>query len=397
MSASYTWRKDRRTWLVTVHWNHQRERIRVDSEQTAKDLVRHVHKLELAGVNVLEALRQARATPPVAEPARAFPRLRDALPVWLERQAQAGEIRASTARSYRARLRVWCEPHPLPDGRALGDLPVNEITREMVGAMIRRIRESGRSLAVIDGVRNPLRSYYADLIETKAFSGLNPAADLKHFIGKGAHRTARGRPEAYFAQEEGPLLVATASSWCPRWAPFILTGLLAGLRWGESAALRASDIDWTRGCLTIARTVSDKGRRIEPCKDHDVRHVKASPALLTALRTHVEGMTLEGQVRRWNPDARGLVFPTTYGNILHYPYFLTRVWRPLLSKAGLPYRRYHATRHTYATWLLADGADLRWVQSQLGHASVAQTADTYGHVQPDRHEAAAAGLDRYLT
>jgi integrase len=33
----------------------------------------------------------------------------------------------------------------------------------------------------------------------------------------------------------------------------------------------------------------------------------------------------------------------------------------------------------------------------LGHASVAQTADTYGHVQPDRHENAVADLDRYLT
>jgi len=32
----------------------------------------------------------------------------------------------------------------------------------------------------------------------------------------------------------------------------------------------------------------------------------------------------------------------------------------------------------------------------MGHASIGQTADTYGHVQPDRHDAAAAGLDRYL-
>jgi hypothetical protein len=124
---------------------------------------------------------------------------------------------------------------------------------------------------------------------------------------------------------------------------------------------------------------------------------QGEPRLLAALRAHLEAMALEGQVRDWDPDARALVFPTTYGNPLHYPYFLARIWRPLLGKAGVPYRRYHATRHTYATWLLADGADLRWVQSQMGHASVAQTADTYGHVQPDRHEAAAAGLDRYLT
>jgi len=40
---------------------------------------------------------------------------------------------------------------------------------------------------------------------------------------------------------------------------------------------------------------------------------------------------------------------------------------------------------------MAEGA-----QRQLGHASIGQTADTYGHVQPERHEAAVEGLDRYV-
>jgi Phage integrase family len=57
----------------------------------------------------------------------------------------------------------------------------------------------------------------------------------------------------------------------------------------------------------------------------------------------------------------------------------------------VPYRKYHSTRHTYATWMLETGADLRWVQEQMGHASVQQTADTYGHLLPDRHRAASGG------
>ena len=32
---------------------------------------------------------------------------------------------------------------------------------------------------------------------------------------------------------------------------------------------------------------------------------------------------------------------------------------------------------------------------QLGHATIKQTVDTYGYVQPERHEGAAEGLDRY--
>src|SRR5262245_47011886 len=191
MTASYSRRKDRRTWRVTVHSNGQRERITVDTEQDAKALVQYVTKLELAGTNVIEALRRAREPQSPASaspPPPMFPRLRDALPAFLDRQARAGEIRASTEHLYRNRLDVWCYPHALPDGRLLGDVPIDAVTREMLGGLIRRIREAGRSMAIVDGVRCPLRAYFTDLIETKILPGPNPAGDLKHFIGKGANR-----------------------------------------------------------------------------------------------------------------------------------------------------------------------------------------------------------------
>ena len=401
MGATYYRRKDRarrKSWVVVVRWQGARELKIVHAEQDAKDLVQMIHKQELAGINVLETIRQARAqaaAAPDGEPVP-FPTLRAALPAWIERQERAGEIRVSTGLAYRSRLATWVYPHSLPDGRLLGDVAVNHVTREHLGAVIRRVREAGRSLAIVEGIRNPLRGYYADAIETKALPGPNPAGDLRHFIGKRAQRRARQHAAAYFAQAEAPQLLATARALFPRWHAFILTGLLAGLRWGESAALRVGDIDFTRGRIRVERTWSAKAGRIEAPKDHEGRHVKASPALLAALRAHLEAVALEGQVQDWNAEQRALVFPNKAGRIMQYSTFLEDVWQPLLAKAGLPYRKYHSTRHTFATWLLSDGADLRWVQQQLGHASIAQTADTYGHVQPDRHEAAVNALDQYL-
>lgn len=112
--------------------------------------------------------------------------------------------------------------------------------------------------------------------------------------------------------------------------------------------------------------------------------VKASPALLEALRAHIGAMELEAQVKEWDTERRQLVFPTPTGRIIRHGHFLETVWQPLVAKSGLPYRKYHSTRHSYATWLLEDGADLRWVQAQMGHASIEQTAGTYGHCQPER-------------
>jgi hypothetical protein len=36
------------------------------------------------------------------------------------------------------------------------------------------------------------------------------------------------------------------------------------------------------------------------------------------------------------------------------------------------------------------------VEQQMGHSSIGQTANTDGRVQPERHETAVVGLDRYL-
>jgi hypothetical protein len=59
-----------------------------------------------------------------------------------------------------------------------------------------------------------------------------------------------------------------------------------------------------------------KGGRIEPCRDGEDRWVKASPALLAALREHLAATALDGQVKNWTPEQRALVFPTTAGRIV---------------------------------------------------------------------------------
>ena len=120
------------------------------------------------------------------------------------------------------------------------------------------------------------------------------------------------------------------------------------------------------------------------------------PELAAALRDHLANVDLEAQVRGWDDEVRRLVFPNQAGRHQRYQDFLRNIWRPLLVKAGLAYRKPHSLRHTFATWLLEDGADLRYVQRQLGHSSIQLTADVYGHLAPERHEHTVDALGRHL-
>ena len=242
------------------------------------------------------------------------------------------------------------------------------------------------------GIRNPLRKFYESLVETRVLS-VNPAADLRYFVG--CSKAPAHTSSQFFTQAEGPRLLEAMRALHHRWATFVLTGLLGGLRWGEIAALHVTDVDFEKGRIHVQRTVS--GRTIKPPKNNRTRHVVMSPALAKALRAQIENMSLEASVKNWTTEQRQLVFPTAVaGGPLKYTYFVAKVWKPTLSKARLPYRRFHATRHSFATWLLSDGADLRFVQAQLGHASIRMTSDTYGHLQVERHEHVVSRLDKYV-
>ena len=86
------------------------------------------------------------------------------------------------------------------------------------------------------------------------------------------------------------------------------------------------------------------------------------------------------------PESPGYVFVSKSGRPLTR-ILLWSLVKKYCKRAGLPHTvSPHTLRHSFATHMLAGGADLRTVQELLGHASI-RTTQHYTHVDRDRLKA----------
>ena len=131
----------------------------------------------------------------------------------------------------------------------------------------------------------------------------------------------------------------------------------AGLRISESIHLELRDIDRSRGLLTIRQS---KGK-----KD---RYVPLSPKINALLTTYIEA---------YKP--RKYLFEGQSGG-LYSDRSIQNVFGKACEKAGITkHVTVHTLRHSYATHLLENGTDLRYIQEILGHSS-SKTTEIYTHV-----------------
>lgn len=144
----------------------------------------------------------------------------------------------------------------------------------------------------------------------------------------------------------------------------------SGLRVSELVSLSLSAVDRRAGLLRILGKGSKE------------RLVPVGEVALEALDEYLE-LGRPVLMPRSAPECDA-VYVTRRGRTMTRQNFFTRI-RALARQAGIPADRVspHVLRHAFATDLLEGGADLRAVQSMLGHADLA-TTEIYTHVSRAR-------------
>jgi integrase len=167
-----------------------------------------------------------------------------------------------------------------------------------------------------------------------------------------------------------------------------------GVRWGEMAALRVSRLDLLRRRAEIAESVT-LVRGVQTWgtpKGHERRSVPIPRFLVDDLAAHVAGKA-PGE----------LVFTGERGGALRAQVFQRAALTDAPRAVGVGGLHPHELRHTAASLAIAAGANVKVVQTMLGHKSATMTLDLYGHLFPDQldevadvlhaaHEAAVAPL-----
>ncbi len=165
-------------------------------------------------------------------------------------------------------------------------------------------------------------------------------------------RKSAGRPISKFA--------------CYRDVAILETIYSCGLRISELCGLSAADIDWGQRALRVRG--KGKKERLTPI----------GGKALAAIREYWNGLSKE-------PAGNAPVFLSGIGTAAPLSArMLQQRLKMHLASAGLdPHLTPHKVRHSYATHLLDNGADLRSVQELLGHAHLV-TTQVYTHLTTER-------------
>ncbi|MBU4392535.1 MAG: site-specific integrase [Actinobacteria bacterium] len=187
-----------------------------------------------------------------------------------------------------------------------------------------------------------------------------------------AERPRQPRKEMDFLGSDEVRRFLVAAS--PEYHALFATAVLTGARQGEILAIRRGNVDLEKRIIYIRRTYHPKHGFSEPKTKSSERPIVISSKLERTITRHLANT--EG-------DPGDLLFRNRAGGPINHRNMMTREFYPALNRAGVRRIRFHDLRHTYAALMISLGENIKFIQKQLGHASLTTTMDTYGHLLPE--------------
>jgi len=294
-----------------------------------------------------------------------IPTVKDYLMDWLITYV-AVHCKATTATGYRQ----WVDKYLIP---ALGDRRLHEVTRADIKRLIADLAGRGLKKQTIHNILTPFKEAYNHAIDD-GLVATNPVARTGRLTRSKDDRKAHIQP---LSRDEVATLLKVTEKRYPVIYPLLLCAARTGLRQGELIGLQWGDVDFRGRFIEVRRAIVR--RRLTTTKSHKIRRVDMTPQLAQALQRLQETRSLEAGLKaKALPDWVFLTPSWTRWDDSN----LRRAFHWCLGKAEIRRVRFHDLRHTYASLMGEAGAPPKYVQEQLGHASIQVTMDIYSHLFP---------------
>lgn len=185
-----------------------------------------------------------------------------------------------------------------------------------------------------------------------------------------------------------------------------------GLRHGELCALAWEDIDLKAGTLTVRRNYTQQNEFTLPKTEASTdRVIHLIEPAIAALKSQAEftrlGRQLQVEVKlreygRTTTHSCTFTFNpqiTARTNNAGYHYAtnsLSKTWDAAVQRSGLRRRNAYQSRHTYACWSLAVGANPNFIANQMGHVNAQMVYNVYGAWMKDNNQSQVNFLNQAL-
>ena len=294
--------------------------------------------------------------------------MREVFAAWLsdlDTRVILGEIKPSTSSTYRGNV----NKHFVP---ALGDYRSDQLTARIINKWRRELAER---IGAGDMARKSYNNLHNLLHSILSWAREPAQGFMSHDPLLGQKRLKITRREAEFLEDDDMKALLKAVREDAEANSVVQLGLLAGLRRGEIFGLQWNDIESFNGGrggrLRVRRSIY-KGNLTAPKTAAGERIVDVPQRVLDTLKRQQEKCPAIGT---------GFVLRTRTGAPIDPNSWYRRRFAQIRYDAELsPSIGLHSLRHTYASLLIRNGENPKYVSRQMGHSSVAFTMDTYGHL-----------------
>ena len=297
---------------------------------------------------------------------------------FLEYKQASKTIEPSTVRGYKCNIKMIC--------RYIGSEKLSDLSIPMVNSWMARMSEDYAPRSVCKCFRLLKQAVnYAiaqDMLMKNPCNFCKPPKRQKVAINALSREERSRMLDIARKAQPAPLAVA------------IEIALTTGMRRGEVCGLRWSDFDEEKRTISVNRAIGfgDGGFYVKQPKTDSVRTIPLTNHtwhLLKGMKEDAIWMLSRLKV----PMADSYILGTLEkGSRPYSPTILTKDFSAFCKMNGFKCN-YHDLRHTFATYLIGSGTDVRTVSSYLGHSSVAMTLDVYADVDPEAKKAAVSKIE----